>query len=95
MTGQVVAGIRRFIVDSFLFGDEAGLASDETSLLTEGLIDSTDVLELVAFLESEFEVEVADEEIVPVNFDSVEGLALYVSAKKSMSQPEALSRPSV
>ena len=95
MTGQVATSIRGFIVESFLFGDEGGLQSDEASLLTEGLIDSTDVLELVAFVESEFEIQVGDEEIVPVNFDSVAGLARYVTAKRPMSEPEVLSRPSV
>jgi acyl carrier protein len=95
MSGQVAVSIRRFVVDTFLFGDEAGLPSDEASLLREGLIDSTDVLELVAFLESEFDIQVGDEEIVPVNFDSVAGLARYVSAKELTSQPEAITRPSV
>ena len=42
--------IRQFITDNFLFGEEADLSNDD-SLLEHGIIDSTGVLELVAFLE--------------------------------------------
>ena len=42
--------IRHFIVENFLFGQDQGL-DDGASLLENGIIDSTGVLELVAHLE--------------------------------------------
>jgi acyl carrier protein len=48
--------IRQFITDNFLFGEEANL-SDDDSLLEHGIIDSTGVLELVAFLEDRYEIQ--------------------------------------
>ncbi len=51
MNESVERDLRVFISDRFLYGrPEVRLASD-TSLVTEGIIDSTGVLELVAYLE--------------------------------------------
>src|SRR5262245_33016943 len=59
--------LRAFIAETYLYdGDAASLASDR-SLIEEGLIDSTGVLELVSFLEERFGIEIADSEIVPDN----------------------------
>jgi acyl carrier protein len=61
-----------------LFGQ--GEAPD-ASLLEKGLIDSTGVLELVAFVSRKYEIVVEDEELVPANFDSVDNLAAYLERK--------------
>ena len=42
--------IRNFIIENFLFGDGEKLGN-ETSFLDSGIIDSTGILELVAFIE--------------------------------------------
>lgn len=76
---NVVVTIHDFIVDNFLFG--AGALNDAASLMGEGIIDSTGVLELVMFVEEKFGVTVADDEVLPENFDSVRNLAAYVDSK--------------
>lgn len=64
------------------FVKETGIElKDDSSLLDEGLIDSTGVLELVAYLENSFEIKVEDEEIVPDNFDSLNKLVNFVRRK--------------
>lgn len=55
----------------------------DTSLLDSGLIDSTGILELVSFLESEFGIQVQDEEIVPENFENVKSIAAFVERKRA------------
>jgi acyl carrier protein len=72
--------IHRYILENFLYTDDGKLQND-TSFLEEGIVDSTGVLELVMFVEENFDVTVEDEEIVPENFDSVEHLARYVRLK--------------
>lgn len=72
--------IRDFVVQNFLFGQDAHLA-DEGSFLEAGIIDSTGVLELVGFLESSFAITVADADLVPANLDSVERAAQFVERK--------------
>ncbi len=73
--------IREFIVETFLYGGANGL-QDEESLLESGTIDSTGVLELVAFVEGAFDIQVLDTDITRANFDSVIKLAKYVDGKK-------------
>ena len=52
-------------------------------LLDKGVIDSTGVLELVAFLEERYEIKVEDDEVIPDNLDSVSNIAAYVEKKLS------------
>ncbi len=73
--------IRSFIEENFLFGAED--VTDETSLLDEGYIDSTSVLEIVGFLEEEFGISVEDEELVPENFGSIANLTAYLARKQA------------
>jgi acyl carrier protein len=72
--------IRAFIIENFLFGSDEGL-SDDASFLEEGIIDSTGILELVNFLEEEFEIKVKDEEFIPENLDSINNVAAYLETK--------------
>ncbi len=74
--------IRRFIFETFMFTDDPSGLVDDASLLELGVIDSTGVLELVLFLEETFQVTVLDDELVPENLDSVEGIAGFVSRKR-------------
>ncbi len=75
--------IRQYLAQNFLFSDNGFGPGDDASFLEEGIVDSTGVLELVMFIEDTFNIEVADEEIVPDNFDSVNNLALYIQRKSA------------
>lgn len=72
--------IRTFLASNFYISDIAAL-KDGASLLDEGVIDSTGVLEVVGFIETTFGIAVDDSEIVPENFDSIQGMALYITRK--------------
>lgn len=72
--------LRQFIVENFMFGQDDGFSND-ASFLDAGIIDSTGVLELVAFLESRFDIALADEELVPENLDSIDRLATFLDNK--------------
>jgi acyl carrier protein len=72
--------IRAFIVENFLFGNDQKLA-DDSSFLDGGIIDSTGILELVSFIEEEFNIKVADDELVPENLDSINNVVAYLERK--------------
>ena len=80
---KIKTAIRNFIAENFLFSANGYDLPDESSFLEEGVIDSTGTLELVMFVEEQFGIEVADNEIEPQNFDSVINLSNYVTAKLS------------
>jgi acyl carrier protein len=72
--------VRRFIVDNFLFGRSDGL-TDAQSFLDSGIIDSTGILELVAFLERTYGLQVGDDELIPDNLDSIDKISGFLQAK--------------
>jgi acyl carrier protein len=74
--------VKNFVVENFLFGEDSML-KEETSFLEEGIIDSTGILELIAFLEETYEVTIGDEEIVPENFDTLGNVARFLERKLS------------
>lgn len=82
MTNDLKTNIRGFIVENFLFGDTSVVIEDTTSLIDNGYVDSTGVLELVMHLEQSFGIKVADSDIVPANLDSVGAIAAYVEGKQ-------------
>jgi acyl carrier protein len=73
--------IRTFIIDNFLFGDTTQPLAEDTSLIEADLVDSTGILELVAFLEDQFGFTIADAEIVPANLDAIASISAFVMSK--------------
>lgn len=74
--------VTAFIVDNFLFGNQADAPAADTSFMATGLVDSTGVLELVAHVESKYGVSVADADMIPDNLDSVANIAAFVVRKQ-------------
>ena len=81
--------IRDFVQKNFFV---RGALEDDASLLDEGIIDSTGVLELIAFLEDEFAFQVQDEEMLPENLDSIANLTAFIQRKQGGGS-DALVRP--
>lgn len=79
---DLVNPVRDFIIDNFLFGDSENFAED-TSFLDSGIIDSTGILELVAFLEETYRIAVEDDELVPENFNSLAEISGFLGQKLS------------
>lgn len=72
--------VRQFIKDNFYAANAADL-SDEASLLDLGIVDSTGILEVVAFLEEAFEISIDDAEMLPENLDSIRNIVAFVGRK--------------
>jgi len=73
--------IIRFILATYPRAHQKGLDSN-TLLLENGVVDSIGVLELVGFLETEFGVAVADEDLNADNFRTVAQIGAFVQAKQ-------------
>jgi acyl carrier protein len=75
-----VTEIRRFVVETFMFGQSDSLDGD-TSFMDGGIIDSTGVLELIGFLEQRFGIQIPAEDVVPANLDSLNRIDGYLARK--------------
>jgi len=82
---QIRTEVHDFIRTNFIFSDAKRLNDDE-SLLGSGVVDSTGVLELIAFLEGKFLVKFADNELVADNFDSVAKIVSFIQRRLSQAQ---------
>ena len=77
----VQARARRFVVENFYVSDPLEF-TDDTSLITSGLVDSTGMLEVIAFLESEYGFRIEDREMVPANLETINRIAAFVARKR-------------
>jgi acyl carrier protein len=77
---QTAQRIRSFIEENFLFGQAYAL-QDSDSFLDGGVLDSTGILQLIAFLGETYGITVADEEVIPDNLDSIDKISAYLHRK--------------
>jgi acyl carrier protein len=75
--------VRGFILENFMFSNDESALDNTESLLEKGVIDSTGVMELVAFLEDEYKFSIQDDELVPENLDSVRNIVAFVDSKRA------------
>ncbi len=78
---EIKEQIKQFFEDNFMaeFDDSF---TEKSSLLENGIIDSTGVLELVLFLEENFGIKVEDDELIPENLDSLSNIENFIKSKK-------------
>ena len=78
--------LREFIANNFLFSAEFSLG-DEDSFMEAGILDSVGVLHIILFLEENYHINLADDEIVAENLDSIFNLKKFVDKKLTGTVP--------
>jgi acyl carrier protein len=69
-----------FVAQKFPLARKRRLGVDDP-LLESGIVDSLGVLDVVKFIEAEFGIQVADEELVPDNFQTLGRVSRLVMSK--------------
>ena len=78
--GEISDRIRDFISSELMFEDSSGNLSDDTPLLA-GVIDSLGLMQLISFIEEEFEVAIDDAEVTATNFRTVGDIQRLIEQK--------------
>ena len=78
---DIRAAIHSYILREFLPGEDPAELTDETPLITGGILDSISTLKLVSFIEDEFQVVVEAHEAGVENLDSVGQITKLVESK--------------
>ena len=73
--------IKQFILGNFLFTDDDSALADDTSLIQQGIVDSTGILELIGFIEETWQVQVPPQDMTPANFDSLGSIDRYLDGR--------------
>ncbi|MGZ5026052.1 MAG: acyl carrier protein [Methylobacter sp.] len=77
--------IRQYILENLLFTEDESVLQDSDSFLDGGIIDSTGVMEIILFIEETFDIKVNDNEMLPVNLDSVDNLIAFIQRKQAQA----------
>jgi len=80
--------IRSFVLRTFPTARKSGIHND-TLLLEGGVIDSLGTLNIVEFLEHSFNITIADDDLVPENFATIDHLSAFT--RKKIEQPRTSS----
>ncbi len=72
--------VRRFIEETFVVPDDNPPA-DEDPLVEQGVVDSTGLLEIIRFIEENYGLKLADDEILPENLGSIANIARFIERK--------------
>lgn len=81
MIGQVTSAVdrvRAYIAENFLYARPDIRLGLDDSLLESGVIDSMGIIELVQFLEEEFQIRVGEQDITEDNFNTLRSIERYV-----------------
>ena len=73
--------LRDYIVENFLFGDTETEFSDTDSFMEKGIIDSTGILEVITYIEENFNIKIEDHELIPENLDSISNIVSFIDRK--------------
>lgn len=80
---DIQSTVHQFILSEFLPGEDPAELTDDTPLITGGILDSISTLKLVVFLENEFGVTIEAHEAGVDNLDSVGQIARLITEKKA------------
>ena len=73
--------IKQFILGNFLFTDDESAFADDTSLIRQGIVDSTGMLELISFIEETWPISVPPADMTPAHFDSINAIDRYIDGR--------------
>lgn len=69
--------LMEYIKNDIMHDRNAKLSEDQ-DLLNSGILDSLGILQIVAFVDRQFDIQVPDEDVVFENFESVSALSDYL-----------------
>lgn len=73
--------LREHILTQYFRGQTPKGFDDDYNLIDDGSLDSLAIINLVAYLEQQYQIEFGDHDIVPEHFSSVNALAQLVQHK--------------
>jgi len=73
--------VKKYILEQFLPGEDPNELTEDTPLMSSGILDSLATLKLVTYLEEEFDIAVEAHEADAENLDTLERITALVERK--------------
>lgn len=80
---MIESKLRDFIVRELSWNGSRDELTDDYPLIERRVLDSLGIFEVVTFVESEFGIEIVDEELVPEHFGTIDGIARLIESKQA------------
>ena len=80
--------IKQFILTEFLPGESQEELKDDIPLRKSGILNSMEIIRLIGFIESEFNIEVGALEADETNFGTLDSIVTFIEKKLSLAEPE-------
>lgn len=85
---EILSRLEAFVSENFLYMRPDLELREDTSLMGDGIVDSMGVMEVIAFLEEEFGVVVADADVTEENLGTLRAISAYVVAHRAAPAEE-------
>ena len=84
---SILEELEKFMVTEVAIDTDKKSISPDEDLLDQRILDSLGIMKLAVFLEKTYDIEVADEDIVPENFQNLNIMAKFVETKIKNKHP--------
>jgi len=85
LTEDISATIHAFLLSEFLPGEDPRELTDQTPLITGGILDSISTLKLVTFLEDHFGITIEAHEAGVEHLDTIAQIVALVAEKRRVA----------
>ncbi len=79
--------LREFVLNELHWDEARGVLTPDYPLIENHVVDSMGLLMLVSFVEERFGIALADEELIPEHFGSIQSVATLVEKKLAERSP--------
>ena len=78
--------LRNYIFSELARDNYSTNLSDDDSLVENGVLDSVAIVQLLSFIENNFETIIDDEELIPENFETINSMFSLIKRKESKKE---------
>jgi len=78
---QVIETLKKYIRDELAPERDLVDLDESLSLIETGILDSMGIVKLVDFIETEYQIKVEDQDLVPDNFEKIGSIAELIARK--------------
>ena len=75
--------VRGYLDENFLYMMPDFVLADDDRLLERGVVDSMGIVEMLTFIEDQFGVKAADDEISEANLGTLRAIVRFVASKRT------------
>ena len=83
---DILARLRSFVEENFLYMRPGFELGDDDSLMGKGIVDSMGVMEMLEFIDAEFGVVVAETDVTEEKIGTLNAIASYVLAHEAQAE---------